>query len=90
MWSTSWKTALGVESLAADLPDISVTNAILALLFIGGFTMAFVKYVCSNDTHATHARDTTHTTRDTHDTHTGRLLTRAWPHVAVQHGGGSA
>jgi hypothetical protein len=73
MWSTSWKTALGVESLAADLPDLSVTNAILGLLFIGGFTMAFVKYVRSNDTHTTHA-----------------LLTRAWPHVVVQHGGGSA
>ncbi|ELR16152.1 CDPalcohol phosphatidyltransferase superfamily protein [Acanthamoeba castellanii str. Neff] len=45
MWSTSWKTALGVESLAADLPDLSVTNAILGLLFIGGFTMAFVNTV---------------------------------------------
>jgi hypothetical protein len=87
MWSTSWKTALGVESLAADLPDLSVTNAILGLLFIGGFTMAFVKYVRSNDTH-THTHDTPHT-QHTHTSHTP-LTGACAAHVIVQHGGGTA
>lgn len=45
VWSTSWKTALGVEGLAAGLPDISLNHLLLGLLFVGGFTMAFVNTV---------------------------------------------
>lgn len=47
VWSTSWKAAVGVEGLPYStlLPDSSLNLALLALLFFGGFSMAFVKYL---------------------------------------------